>query len=77
MRNKRLTKRLLLYFSVTLILFALIMGSVFSWLFTHYNQHVHEEETMQRVLTLAAAIPANCQHQLTMCCSRCWPGRQR
>lgn len=58
MRNKRLTKRLLLYFSVTLILFALIMGSVFSWLFTHYNQHVHEEETMQRVLTLAAAIPA-------------------
>lgn len=57
MRKKRLTKRLLLYFSVTLILFALIMGSVFSWLFTHYNQHVHEEETMQRALTLAAAIP--------------------
>ncbi|WP_296786224.1 HAMP domain-containing sensor histidine kinase [Selenomonas sp.] len=57
MRKKRLTKRLLLHFSVTLILFALIMGSVFSWLFTHYNQHVHEEETMQRALTLAAAIP--------------------
>ncbi|WP_255448768.1 sensor histidine kinase [Selenomonas ruminis] len=58
MRKKRLTKRLILYFSVTLILFALIMGSVFSWLFTHYNQHAHEEETMQRAMTLAAAIPA-------------------
>ena len=58
MRKKRLTKRLILYFSVTLILFALIMGGVFSWLFTHYNQHVHEEETMQRAMTLAAAIPA-------------------
>ena len=58
MRKNRLTKRLILYFSATLLLFAALIGCVFSWLFTHYNQHVQEEEAIQRAMTLAAAIPA-------------------
>lgn len=54
----RLTKRLLAYFSLTLLLFALLCGAVFSWLFTRYSQQVYEQELRQRAETLAAAIPS-------------------
>ncbi len=54
----RLTRRLLAYFSLTLLLFALLCGAVFSWLFTRYTQQVYENELRQRAQTLAAAIPS-------------------
>lgn len=54
----RLTKRLLAYFSLTLLLFAFLCGAVFSWLFTRYSQQVYEQELRQRAETLAAAIPS-------------------
>ena len=40
----RLTRRLLAYFSLTLLLFAFLCGAVFSWLFTRYSQQVYEQE---------------------------------
>ncbi|SFT75785.1 Signal transduction histidine kinase [Selenomonas sp. GACV-9] len=54
----RLTKRLLIYFSLTLLLFAVLCGSVFAWLFMRYNQQVYETELRQRAETLAAIIPS-------------------
>ena len=44
--------------SLTLLLFALLCGAVFSWLFTRYSQQVYEQELRQRAETLAAAIPS-------------------
>ena len=40
---QQLSRRLIGYFSLTLLLFALLIGSCFSLLFTRYSQHVHEE----------------------------------
>ena len=56
--NQQLTRRLVGYFSLALLLFALLIGSCFSFLFTGYSRHVHEEELQRRVETLAASIPS-------------------
>lgn len=53
-----LLKKMLLYFSTVLLLFSLVMGIAFSWLFARHSQEVHQEEMQKRALALAAAIPA-------------------
>lgn len=53
-----LLRRMLLYFSTVLLLFSLIIGSVFAFLFARHSQNVHQEEMQERALALAAAIPA-------------------
>ena len=56
--DQQLTRRLVGYFSLALLLFALLIGSCFAFLFTGYSRHVHEEELQRRVETLAASIPS-------------------
>jgi len=53
-----LLRRMLLYFSTVLLLFSLLIGSVFAFLFARHSQKVHQEEMRERALALAAAIPA-------------------
>ena len=67
---QQLSRRLIGYFSLTLLLFALLIGSCFSLLFTRYSQHVHEEELQRRAETLAAAIPSMEQAQALLVRSR-------
>ena len=38
-----LWKRMLLYFSAVLVLFSLLMGTVFTLLFARHSQEVHQE----------------------------------
>ena len=53
-----LWKRMLLYFSAVLVLFSLLMGTVFTLLFARHSQEVHQEEMQKRAVALAAAIPS-------------------
>jgi len=53
-----LFKKLLFYFSAVLLIFSLLIGSVFSFLFVRHSQDVHQEEMQKRAVALAAAIPA-------------------
>ena len=54
----KLTRKLWGYFALTFLLFSLIIGAVFSFLFTDYNRTVHEAEMRRQAETLAAALPA-------------------
>lgn len=54
----KLTQRLWGYFALTFLLFSLIIGAVFSFLFTDYNRTAHEAEMRRQAETLAAALPA-------------------
>ncbi|SFA89990.1 sensor histidine kinase [Selenomonas ruminantium] len=56
--KQSLLKKMLLYFSAVLLLFSLLMGTLFSLLFARHSQEVHQEEMQKRALALAAAIPA-------------------
>ena len=55
MKNK-ITHRLVLYFSLTLLVFALIIGSLFSFLFVHYTSDLHIKDMKRRAITLADTL---------------------
>lgn len=52
-----LTRRLVMYFSVTLLLFSMLIGTVFAFLFTRYTREMQEEALQERAGSLAAALP--------------------
>ena len=54
----KLTKRLWAYFAMPLLIFSLIIGAVFSFLFMGYNREAHSSEMRRQAETLAAALPA-------------------
>lgn len=63
----RLTRRLVMYFSVTLLLFSVLIGTVFAFLFTSYTQELQEEALQERADSLAAAVPMLEALQLLSC----------
>ena len=59
----RLTRRLALYFSMTLLVFALIIGCVFSFLFRRYTLELNTNDLVTHAEAVAASLsgkgPAN------------------
>ncbi len=55
MKNK-IRSRLLLYFSGSLIIFSLIIGIAFSFLFSRYNMDVHKDELERRATHMVGSI---------------------
>ena len=53
-----LTRRLVLYFSVTLLVFAMLIGSLFYVLFERYTAELHIEDLRQRAVSIAATMSA-------------------
>ena len=58
MQIRKLTRRLWGSFALSLLLFSLLIGSVFAYLFRDYHQEAHQEEMRRQAETLAAALPA-------------------
>ena len=54
--NRSLTRRLLLYFSVTLLAFAVIIGGVFSFLFRRYASDLNAADLEHRAAAIAAMM---------------------
>ncbi len=52
----RLTRRLVLYFSVTLLAFALIIGGVFGFLFRRYTLELHTNDLRTHAEAVAASL---------------------
>lgn len=52
----KITKRLILYFSITLLGFALIIGILFSMLFMHYSKSLHASDLKKRAISMADTI---------------------
>ena len=57
MRSGKLTKRLWSYFSLLILFFSALMGSVFAFLFVEYNRESHQEELRRQAVALAEALP--------------------
>ena len=51
-----LTRRLVLYFSVTLLVFALVIGGVFSFLFRRYTLNLHTNDLKTHAEAVAASL---------------------
>ena len=58
LKPKKLTRKLWGYFALSLLIFSLLMGAMFSFLFTSYNREAHQSEMRRQAETLAAALPA-------------------
>ena len=58
MQTRKLTRRLWGSFALSLLLFSLLIGSVFAFLFMDYHQEAHQTEMRHQAETLAAALPA-------------------
>lgn len=58
MKPRKLTKKLWSYFAISLLIFSLVIGTVFYFLFMGYNRTAHEAEMRRQAETLAAALPA-------------------
>ena len=54
----KLTRRLVLYFSVSLLVFSLIIGTLFYILFERYTTRLHIEDLKQRATAIAETISA-------------------
>ena len=52
----KLTKRLILYFSITLLTFSLIIGTLFSMMFMHYTSNLHLSDLKKRAVSIADTI---------------------
>ena len=52
----KITKRLILYFSITLLGFALIIGILFSMLFMHYSKGLRASDLKKRAVSMADTI---------------------
>lgn len=57
-KPRKLTRKLWGYFALSLLLFSLLIGMVFSFLFVEYNSKAHRSEMQRQAETLAAALPA-------------------
>ena len=53
----KITKRLILYFSITLLGFALIIGILFSMLFMHYSKGLHASDLKKRAVSTTECAP--------------------
>lgn len=58
LKPKKLTRKLWGYFALSLLIFSLLMGTVFALLFVEYNRQSHQEEMRRQAETLAEAWPA-------------------
>lgn len=52
----KLTRRLVLYFSVTLLVFAILIGGTFAFLFLHYTSELHINDLRKRAAAVADMI---------------------
>ena len=52
----KITRRLVLYFSLTLVVFSIIIGSLFSFLFVNYTTDLHIKDMKRRAATLAETL---------------------
>lgn len=57
MINGKLTKRLWSYFSLLILFFSVLIGSVFAFMFVEYNRENHQEEMRRQATALAEALP--------------------
>ncbi|WP_029541842.1 hypothetical protein [Selenomonas sp. AB3002] len=57
LKPKKLTRKLWGYFALSLLIFSLLMGTVFAFLFVEYNRQSHQEEMRHQAATLAEAYP--------------------
>ena len=52
----KITKRLILYFTLTLLVFACLIGTLFSLLFMKYSSHLHADDLKKRAVSIANSI---------------------
>lgn len=60
----KITLRLVLYFSITLLVFSIIIGSLFSFLFLHYTSELHMQDLKKRASAVADMISQMPDYQL-------------
>ena len=56
LKPKKLTRKLWGYFALSLLIFSLLMGTMFAFLFVEYNRKSHQEEMRHQAATLAEAF---------------------
>lgn len=56
MKKNKIAARLTLYFTISLLLFSILVGGVFAWMFGRYSTELHRNELEQRATRIANAL---------------------
>ena len=56
MKKNRIALRLSLYFGIALLLLALLISSVFRWMFSRYSADLHRQELEARATKIAETM---------------------